>query len=276
MDNSNVCIFIPTLGIHDELNALNFVAEKNWHETKTEICGAFKMNIVTKGKAIFRMFGKEYQLSAGDLFFVFQAKEYQILNTDSLEFLYITFIGTRTKSLFARLGVTNENFVFHNFGHCEDFWRASLARNDSGNIDLVAQSVLYYTFSHLESRLSEEKKKTPPKNMMLEIKEYIDNNYRNPKLSLSFLSSKFGYTTGYISESFRKTAGINISSYITKLRMEYALEIISEGFTVVSLISEACGYSDPLYFSKVFKSFYGVSPKAKMNGTQGGFPDTSR
>jgi AraC-like DNA-binding protein len=28
----------------------------------------------------------------------------------------------------------------------------------------------------------------------------------------------------------------------------------------VSQIAEACGYSDPLYFSRVFKKYFGVAP----------------
>lgn len=49
-------------------------------------------------------------------------------------------------------------------------------------------------------------------------------------------------------------------------RMELAATLLKSGISnrysaySVSQIAEACGFADPLYFSKVFKKHYGASP----------------
>lgn len=48
--------------------------------------------------------------------------------------------------------------------------------------------------------------------------------------------------------------------------MELAATLLKSGISnrysaySVSQIAEACGFADPLYFSKVFKKHYGASP----------------
>ncbi|MBQ5777968.1 MAG: AraC family transcriptional regulator, partial [Oscillospiraceae bacterium] len=42
--------------------------------------------------------------------------------------------------------------------------------------------------------------------------------------------------------------------------LEYAFSLINETTYPISEISRMSGYNDPLYFGKVFKNKYGVSP----------------
>jgi hypothetical protein len=65
------------------------------------------------------------------------------------------------------------------------------------------------------------------------------------------------------SVSFPNEKGISkitLSDYIATLRIQQACTLISHGFTSVSDISNQCGYSDPQYFSKIFKKILGESP----------------
>ena len=54
--------------------------------------------------------------------------------------------------------------------------------------------------------------------------------------------------------------------YLLHERMKLAQGLILGGMSnryseyTVSQIAEACGYSDPLYFSRVFKKYFGVAP----------------
>lgn len=70
----------------------------------------------------------------------------------------------------------------------------------------------------------------------------------------------------YIRKSFKKETGTTPHEYLLKERMTLARQLISSGISnrfspfSVSQIAEACGFSDPLYFSRVFKNYFGVSP----------------
>ena len=70
----------------------------------------------------------------------------------------------------------------------------------------------------------------------------------------------------YIRKLFKKEIGVSPSEYLLKERMTLAGQLLSSGISnmfshySISQIAEACGYSEPLYFSRVFKKYYGVSP----------------
>ena len=70
----------------------------------------------------------------------------------------------------------------------------------------------------------------------------------------------------YIRKLFKKETGATPAEYLLKERMALAQQLISSGISnkfseyTVSQISEACGYSEPLYFSRVFKKYFGISP----------------
>ncbi len=49
-------------------------------------------------------------------------------------------------------------------------------------------------------------------------------------------------------------------AYVTELRLERALELLSTNLYSITDIANMCGYTDIFYFSRVFKNRYGVSP----------------
>lgn len=55
--------------------------------------------------------------------------------------------------------------------------------------------------------------------------------------------------------------GINFTSLLTRKRLTKAVLLIDEGEDLVSRISYEVGFSDPYYFSKVFKKTYGMTPR---------------
>ncbi|MBQ9765576.1 MAG: helix-turn-helix domain-containing protein [Lachnospiraceae bacterium] len=69
----------------------------------------------------------------------------------------------------------------------------------------------------------------------------------------------------YLEEGFKKRTGMTIQQYHTALRIREAERLLGSSTQSVSEISEQLGYSDPLYFSNVFKKHTGYSPRAYRN-----------
>ena len=70
----------------------------------------------------------------------------------------------------------------------------------------------------------------------------------------------------YVRKLFKKEVGTTPHEYLMRARMERARSILLSGVSnrysdyTVSQIAEACGFSEPLYFSRVFKKYFGVAP----------------
>ena len=53
--------------------------------------------------------------------------------------------------------------------------------------------------------------------------------------------------------------GISISDYIRKRRFELAIKLLKEGYRV-SEVAYMTGFTDPGYFSRTFKRYFGKTP----------------
>ncbi|MBS5695776.1 MAG: AraC family transcriptional regulator [Lachnospiraceae bacterium] len=68
-------------------------------------------------------------------------------------------------------------------------------------------------------------------------------------------------STGYFSHLFKKRMGSAPMKYLTELRIEKAKELIATNSMNLSDIAQMVGFTDPLYFSRVFKKTTGIPPK---------------
>ncbi len=92
------------------------------------------------------------------------------------------------------------------------------------------------------------------------IKKYIDEHYSEP-LSLSEVARAFDISSGYVSAIFKKYNDTGFSDCVTQAKIKHAEQLLQEPNAKVHEVSAKLGYSDPYYFSKVFKRIMGISPK---------------
>ncbi|EMS70072.1 response regulator transcription factor [Ruminiclostridium cellobioparum] len=92
-----------------------------------------------------------------------------------------------------------------------------------------------------------------------DIIKYIHEHYQE-EVNLSDLSRKLDISVIYISQLFKREVGMNFSSYLTKVRMDKAVELLETGNYKVYEVSEMVGYQTIQYFSKMFKKETGKMP----------------
>ena len=90
--------------------------------------------------------------------------------------------------------------------------------------------------------------------------EYINENYYKPNLSLSEVSKAVNLSLYYFSHQFKNELGTTFIDYLTKVRIEAAVELLKDLRLSIAQVSFAVGYQDPNYFSKVFKKYVNISP----------------
>jgi AraC-like DNA-binding protein/ligand-binding sensor protein len=88
---------------------------------------------------------------------------------------------------------------------------------------------------------------------------YIWENYTR-KLSLHEIAEASGLSAPYFSTIFKEEMGENLSNYLNRLRVEKAATMLVETELTLNEIAGACGFEDQSWFSKIFKSFTGLSP----------------
>ncbi len=97
-------------------------------------------------------------------------------------------------------------------------------------------------------------------NLSDEIKNYL-REYADKPLNTRDMEKRFYLTYKYMGTAFKKSTGSTILQYHTDLRMKQAHRLLTTTFYSIDEISRQLGYSDALYFSRVFKKYYGQSPQ---------------
>jgi len=91
--------------------------------------------------------------------------------------------------------------------------------------------------------------------------EYIARHY-NEKLTVKKLAGLVGLNSAYLGQIFRRELGVSVNRYVTRVRINNAVNMLQSGECGVSDAAESAGFSDGFYFYKQFKKIMGVPPSA--------------
>lgn len=103
---------------------------------------------------------------------------------------------------------------------------------------------------------------TPTSRCVNAIIQTLTDGFTDPELSAATLLEQSGYAEDYIRAQFKAVTGHTPVGFLTAVRLDHAcklLEIYGQSITVAE-VAAACGFTDPVYFSKRFKQHTGLSP----------------
>lgn len=89
--------------------------------------------------------------------------------------------------------------------------------------------------------------------------EYIEENF-SKEISLNEISEELNISSYYFSKLFKDETGEGFVEYLTRRRIEKAKEMLKDPEISIKEIGSECGYSDPNYFSRIFKKSTGMTP----------------
>lgn len=253
--SQNVCKFVQT-HTSENIVTTNFIYESEAPEKDVlRIRQTHVMHLVISGEGYYRTDLFHAALSPGMLFFSFSGIPFGIENTGNMHYMYISFSGRRADELFQRFGISASSCIFSGYEGLVPMWRDSLMRANGENIDLLSESVLLYTFSKLHGE------KDNGHYTIDHVLKYLEDHFTEGDLSLASVALAAGYNSKYLSHLFKEKLGVGFSDYLKTIRIKHAIFLMEQGVTSVKNAALLSGYSDPLYFSKVFKETVGVSPR---------------
>jgi AraC-like DNA-binding protein len=130
-------------------------------------------------------------------------------------------------------------------------------------LEIIAE-YLAATYAHLKDIHSGEKfparrSSSHGDTVVAHALEYIRRNFSSPIL-VKDVAAYCYCSESYINHSFKKRVGLNISTYINKVRIENAKRRLIGTTDTMTGIALDSGFNDPNYFSRIFTRLVGNTP----------------
>lgn len=97
-----------------------------------------------------------------------------------------------------------------------------------------------------------------------QIQNSLIASFSDPEINIANLLANYGYSSDYLRKRFREETGMTIMDYLTRLRIDYAKQLLSQRKILqlsIAEIASMCGYYDVHYFSRVFHKATNMTPK---------------
>lgn len=153
------------------------------------------------------------------------------------------------------------------------FWAVMNSAKETGNTNFenLEQRTLLEQITHARTRrglarITEEWlsffRKTEQEIDNLNVKRAVAmiHEFYRTGITLDEIALKLGITPEYLGTQFHQVMGVNFSTYLKNFRIGKAKELLIGTPLKLYEIAEQTGYSDPKYFSKVFKAETGQLP----------------
>lgn len=233
----------------------------NWKLPKSTL-GFHDLTYVYEGRATYIINGHEYQLERGDLIYIPKGsiREAYTCNNKPLQCYAFNFQCCFSKDenlelpfqTLIKVGMSSELIDL-----IKDFNSVWLEK--SPGYMLKARAIFMLILHKLMTRYYNNNNPFITDFRITKIKEYIIEHYEE-EIKIEQFAKLFVLNTVYLGALFKKNSGCSFKTYINKIRINNAENLLSTGGYSVNVAGQHCGFNDIFYFSKVFKKYKGYSP----------------
>ena len=163
-----------------------------------------------------------------------------------------------------RFGSNNQINMDEVFGNNSDLYNQALQLESTDALG----AWLKENCMKMQRQVTNERQDTT-KSFVTRAVEYVKEHYADQELSIETICSYLNVSAAYFSTVFKKETGKTFINYLTDYRMEQAVDLLLTKDEKTYIIAEKVGYSDPNYFSYVFKKQFGMSPSKYKAGKLG-------
>lgn len=88
---------------------------------------------------------------------------------------------------------------------------------------------------------------------------YIDERFTQ-QISSRALADSVGLSHGHFCRTFKRATGVDVTGYVTRLRLKKACESLSTSNEAINLIALRCGFCSLTQFNRMFRRFVQKTP----------------
>lgn len=224
---------------------------------------SYIIHYIISGCGYFECAGKTFRLSAGQSFLIVPGVlvQYYPDTENPWKYIWVNFSGIEARQLMENCSLSEKNPVADRItdelrqlflltvSQYDTSTPASLCRS-SGQLRLL---LAYYLENYPAGKSSGSEN-------FDRILEYIQNNLQKPELNINLLASRFNINRVSVYRWFKRELQTGPNEYILRLRIQKAAGLLEREDLSVKSIAFSAGFSDPLYFSRVFRRHTGFSP----------------
>ncbi|GEM04164.1 DNA-binding response regulator [Halolactibacillus miurensis] len=89
---------------------------------------------------------------------------------------------------------------------------------------------------------------------------YVDEHFTDPNLTLEQLAEIVGLSVYHLSKAFKQKNHLSFVDYVREKRLTHAKQLLRKNEMPLKAIAYESGFSDPNYFSRLFKKTEGMPP----------------
>lgn len=226
------------------------------------------LHFITYGKGHLCVGNEELELKAGNAFLLYSGEEYRYYPdvSNPWSYVWVDFFGSGIAELFGACGFKKKKpwLKVSGFKKMRNAFERVLETYYEGDAHSISCMGSFLTVIGLF--FDNEEKKTllagsSPKSIYIrEALAYINNNYRL-NLTVEGIARNVHISSSYLMSLFVQEIGMTIVEYINRFRVAYACQFLKNPNIKVGEVAKMVGYSDPLYFSRVFSKIKGMSPR---------------
>lgn len=233
----------------------------------------YLVHLICTGKGVYTLHGREWHLSAGDLFFAPPGETicYRADENEPWEYCWTGFQGIDARSLCERAGLTAETPVRH-FDDPQtprrlllDIMQASGVRTED-SLRMTGCLCAFLAYLVQTAGSSAPRQTNGSLEHVRRACAFISTNYSRP-ITIGDITRAVGVCRSRLYRAFEEQMGVSPARYLTHFRIEQARLLLETTDHSVKTVAYSVGFEDPLYFSRRFRELVGCPPKVYAQRT---------
>lgn len=234
----------------------------------------YVLHYIESGKGTFYYNGNKTSLEAGDLFLLKPNKltYYEADEVDPWSYYWIGISGSKSRDYFSLskihrdsvLKVPNKSETHTVYLLVKSIIEQNEKLKHSAPSQLHLLGGIYELLFNLATIAPETRHKEvhPSEQLCINCRHIIETSYTSTTLTIQTIADTLNVNRSYLTTIFCDYFNTSPKEYLNQVRMKRAKYLLENTHEPIKFIAFSVGFSDPLYFSKVFKNYFKATPSS--------------